>query len=149
MISTQLDVVRIEELKEHEEIDHSHLREIYKLIEADGVLKRPLAVDSRTKTVLDGVHRLNVLKLFLCSRIPVYFLDFLSDEIVVYSADRTTAMSKDEVIRAALSGRKMPARTTWHMIKMANGQLEHISLIEKEAHYSLGSLKTNYNAQTT
>jgi ParB-like chromosome segregation protein Spo0J len=143
MISTRLEVVKIEELREHEEIDPRHLHEISRLIEADGVLKRPLAVDLRTQTVLDGVHRLNVLKQCRCEKAPVYFLDFLSDEIVVFSADRRTTISKDEVIKAALSGRKFPPRTTWHMIKMANGQLEHISLIEKEVHYPLGSLATN------
>jgi hypothetical protein len=143
MISTRLEIVRIEELREHEEADPHHLREIHKLIEADGVLKRPLAADFRTRTVLDGVHRLNVLKRCRCERAPVYFLDFLSDEIVVYSADRRSTMSKDDVIKAALSGRKFPARSTWHMIKMANGQFEHISLIEKEVHYPLNSLAMN------
>jgi len=143
MISTQLEIVKIEELREHEEADPRHLREIHRLIEADDVLKRPLAVDFRTRTVLDGVHRLNVLKRCRCGRAPVYFLDFQSDEIVVYSADRRSTISKDDVIRAALSGRKFPARTTWHMVKMANGQLEHISLIEKEVHYPLGSLSMN------
>jgi len=143
MIPTRLEVVKIGELREHEEIDAHHLHEIYSLIEADGVLKRPLAVDFRTQTVLDGVHRLNVLKRCRCGRAPVYFLDFQSDEIVVYSADRRSTISKDDVIKAALSGRKFPARTTWHMVKMANGQLEHISLIEKEVHYPLGSLSMN------
>jgi ParB-like chromosome segregation protein Spo0J len=143
MISTRLEVVKIGELREHEEIDPHHLHEIYTLIEADGVLKRPLAVDFRTQTVLDGVHRLNVLKRCRCEKAPVYFLDLLSDEVVVFSADRKTTISKDEVIKAALSGRKFPPRATWHMIKLANGQLEHISLIEKEVHYPLGSLTTN------
>jgi ParB-like chromosome segregation protein Spo0J len=144
MISTRLEIVKLEELREHEETDPRHLQEIYRLIEADGVLKRPLAVDFRSRTVLDGVHRLNVLKRCRCERAPVYFVDFLSDEILVYSADRRSTISKDDVIKAALSGRKFPARTTWHMVKMANGQLEHISLIEKEVHYSLGSLAMNW-----
>jgi len=143
MIPTRLEVVKIGELREHEEIDAHHLHEIYSLIEADGVLKRPLAVDFRTQTVLDGVHRLNVLKRRRCEKAPVYFLDFLSDEVVVFSADRRTTISKDEVIKAALSGRKFPPRTTWHMIKLANGELGHISLIEKEVHYPLDSLATS------
>lgn len=143
LVRTRLELVKIGELREHEEIDPSRLHEISRLIEADGVLKRPLAVDFRTLVVLDGVHRLNALKQRQCERAPVYLVDFLSDEIVVYSTDRRTIMSKDDVIKAALSGRKFPPRSTWHMIKMANGRLEHISLIEKKVRYPLTSLATN------
>jgi ParB-like chromosome segregation protein Spo0J len=142
MIPTRLELVKIETLREHEEIDPSRLHEISRLIEADGVLKRPLAVDFRTLAVLDGVHRLNVLKQRQCDKAPVYLIDFLSDEIVVYSKDRRTIITKDDVVKAALSGRKFPPRTTWHMIKMADGRLEHISQIEKEVHYPLASLLT-------
>jgi ParB-like chromosome segregation protein Spo0J len=142
MISTRLELVKIEQLREHEEIDPSRLREMYRLIEADGVLKRPLAVDFRTLAVLDGVHRLNILKQRQCKKVPVYLVDYLSDEIVVYSTDRRTIISKDDVINAALSGRKFPPRTTWHMIKMADGSLEHISWIEKEVHFALDALVT-------
>jgi len=144
MISTRLELVKIEDLREHEEVDSRRLYEMSRLIEADGVLKRPLAADLRTLAVLDGVHRLNVLKQHQCKRAPAYLVDLLSDEIVVYSGDRRTIVSKDDVIRAALSGRKFPPRTTWHMIKMADGRLEHISLIEKEVHYTLASLATDF-----
>ena len=145
MISTRLELAKIEDLIEHEEVDEEHLKKISRLIAADGVLKRPLAVDYRTRIVLDGVHRLNFLKRceFECEKVPVYSMDFLSDQIVVFSADHTKLMHKDDVIEAALSGKKLPPRTTWHMIRMANGHLEHISVIEKEAHYPLVSLAMN------
>ena len=140
MISTHLELVRIEDLIEHEEVDEHHLEELSRLIIADGVLKRPLAVDYRTRVVLDGVHRLNFLKRYRRENVPVYFMDFLSDEILVFSADHRTLMLKDDVLEAALSGKKFPPRTTWHMIRMPNGDLEHISVIEKEVHYPLTCL---------
>lgn len=143
MISTRLELVKIQDLIEHEEIDEHHLEEISRLIATDGVLKRPLAVDYRTRVVLDGVHRLNFLKRCGGENVPVYFLDFLSDQIVVFSADHRTLMHKNDVIEAALSGKKFPPRTTWHMIRMPNGYLEHISVIEKEVHYPLVCLARN------
>ena len=143
MVSTRLELVKIEDLIEHEEVDEQHLEEISKLIASDGVLKRPLAVDYRTRVVLDGVHRLNFLKRCERENVPVYFLDFLSDEIVVFSADHRTPMHKEDVIEAALSNKKFPPRTTWHMIRMPNGHLEHISEIEKEVHYPLACLVRN------
>jgi len=143
MISTRLELVKIEDLIEHEEVDEHHLEEISRLIAADGVLKRPLAVDYRTQVVLDGVHRLNFLKRCGRENVPVYFMDFLSDEIVVFSADHRTLIHKDEVIEAALSGKKFPPRTTWHMILMPTGHLVHISEIEKEVHYPLACLARN------
>ena len=143
MISTRLEIVRIEDLIEHEEVDEHHLEELSRLIAADGVLKRPLAVDYRTRVVLDGVHRLNFLKRCGRENVPVYIVDFQSDEIVVFSADHRTLMQKDDVVEAALSGKKFPPRTTWHMIRMPNGHLEHISEIEKEVHYPLACLVRN------
>jgi hypothetical protein len=89
------------------------------------------------------VHRLNVLKQRQCKKAPVYLIDFLSDEIVVYAKDRRTIMSKDDVIKAAISNSKFPPRTTWHMVRMTDGRLEHISLLEKEVHYPLASLAAN------
>ena len=140
MISTRLELVKIEDLIEHEQVDEYHLEEISRLIAIDGVLKRPLAVDCRSRMVLDGVHRLNALKRCGRENVPVYFMDFLSDEIVVFSADQRTLMRKTDVIEAAVSGKKFPPRSTWHMVRMPTGLLGHISEIEKEVHYPLAYL---------
>lgn len=139
MISPRLELVRPQQLREHEETDPNHLREMFRAIEADGVLRKPLAVDFLTLVVLDGVHRLNVLKQLGCRRVPACLVDYSSDDIVVHSRDGRT-ISKEEVIDAALSGKKFPPRTTWHMVKMADGSLVHISCIEKEHRLPLVTL---------
>ena len=132
MISTRLEFVRPSELWEHEEVDPDRLQKTFRIIKEQGVLKRSLAVDSRTLVVLDGVHRLNVLRQLRCMRVPVCLFDYMSEEIVVGVADRKKIISKEDVIDAALSGRKFPPRTTWHMVRTDDGSLKHISCIEKE-----------------
>jgi hypothetical protein len=140
MISTRLEFLRPSELWEHEEVDPGRLQETLRMIKEQGVLKRPLAADSRTLVVLDGVHRLNVLRRLRCMRVPVCLFDYMSEEIVVRVADRKKTISKEDVINAALSGRKFPPRTTWHMVRTDDGGFKHISCIEKEIRFPLITL---------
>lgn len=140
MIKSRLELVDLQQLKEHEETDPEHLRKTLAAIECDGILKNPLVADCKTLVVLDGVHRLNALRQKRWRVAPVCLVEYMSDEIVVFSVDCKTVIHKEDVIRAAFSGRKFPPRTTWHMIKTDDGHLEHISLIETEVHFPLGAL---------
>jgi hypothetical protein len=145
MVYSRLEFVELDELREHEETDPERLQNTLRAIEAVSFLAKPLAADHRTLVVLDGAHRLNALRRKQCRVVPVRLVDYMSEEIVVYSMDRKTIISKDDVIEAALSGRKFPPRTTWHMIRMENGCLEHISLIEGEINFPLSAL-TNHES---
>jgi ParB-like chromosome segregation protein Spo0J len=58
----KMTLMKINELKEHKEIDPFHLKELMEKIKSDGILKKPIAVDKDTKIVLDGAHKLNALK---------------------------------------------------------------------------------------
>jgi len=99
-----------------------------------------LAVDSRTLAVLDGVHRLNALRRLQCRRVSVCPVDYPSEEILVYSTDRSSIIRKDVVNNAALSGKKFRPRSTWHLVRMPDGSLEHISPMEEEVHLPLTTL---------
>ncbi|MDP2971868.1 MAG: ParB N-terminal domain-containing protein [Deltaproteobacteria bacterium] len=68
--------VRIEELKEHEEIRPDYLEDLKNEILSDGILKMPIAVDRDTYVILDGHHRLHALKRIGCKRIPVVLVDY-------------------------------------------------------------------------
>lgn len=74
-----MELVKISELKIHEEIDPMHLEELKKEIITEGFIKDPIIVDRNSNIVLDGHHRLTILKLLGYSKIPVYYVDYLND----------------------------------------------------------------------
>jgi ParB-like chromosome segregation protein Spo0J len=76
-------LMKINELKEHEEINPFHLKEFMEKIKSDGILKKPIVVDKNTKIVLDGAHRLNALKALGCKKIPAVLVNYRSLKIKV------------------------------------------------------------------
>jgi len=130
---------KIRELKEHEKIDKIHLEKLKEEIKLDGILKIPIAVDKNTNIILDGHHRFHALKELKYSKIPVVFVDYRSPEIQVQGW-RNEKVSKEDVINAGLSNKKLPPKTSKHMVKI-NNKLEHIKAIEKQINVPLKKLK--------
>jgi hypothetical protein len=133
-------LVPIHELKEHEEIIPEHLRELREEIVSDGVLIRPIAVTREHLIVLDGHHRLNILKELGCARIPAFLVDYRSPDVVVASWREGVTITKEMVVEAALSGRVFPPKTTKHLVRV-DGQLKHITVIEKPSYIPLDELR--------
>jgi len=132
-------LVRLEELKEHENYDPAHLEELLEEIKRDGELKRPIIADAKTKIILDGHHRYNCLKRLGRRLIPVYFVDYYRPEIEVHPWDNKPPITKDDVIAAGLSGRKLPSRSSRHLVRIGN-ELHHILYIERENPHPLDKL---------
>ena len=132
--------VRTEELKEHEEIRPDYLEELKNEILSDGILKMPIAVDRKTYIILDGHHRLHALKRIGCTQIPVVFVDYQSPDIQVIGWRGGEKVTKELVLDRALSGRRMPSKTSKHMI-ILNGERKHISAIEIVINIPLDELK--------
>ena len=133
-------LVDIKKLKEHEEIDQKYLEKLTKRIKSDGILKKPIVADRKTFVVLDGVHRLNALKNIGCKKIPVIFVNYRSPSIKVSSWRKGEKISKEKVIKAGLSGEKLPPKTSKHMVKVEK-KFKHISFLEKKVNFSLKKLK--------
>lgn len=136
----QLTLIDIGELREHEKINAEMLEALKKEITADGMQRLAVTVDRETKTVLNGHHRVEALKQLGCKKIFVVLVDYMSPEIVVETWRDDGSVTKEEVVEAALSGKKMPPKTTRHMV-LLGGRLEHISALEKEVDAPLKSLR--------
>ena len=132
--------IEIEELKEHEEIRPDYLEELKNEILSDGILKMPIAVDKKTYIILDGHHRLHALKKIGCQRIPVILFDYQSPEIKVLPHREGETVTKEMIIQTALAGRRMPPKTSKHMI-LIEGELQHISVLETVINIPLEKLK--------
>ncbi len=133
-------LVEMEELKEHEEIRPEYLEELKNEILSDGILKMPIAVDKKTYIILDGHHRLHALRKIGCKRIPVILFDYQSPEIKVLPHREGETITKEMVIETALMGRRMPPKTSRHMI-LIEGELKHISILETVINVPLEKLK--------
>jgi hypothetical protein len=132
--------IDIHQLKEHEEIRPNYLDELKDQILSDGLLKMPIAVDKETYIILDGHHRLHALKKIGCKKIPVILVDYQSPEIEVVAWREGETITKEMIVQTALTGGRMPPKTSRHMI-MVEGELEHISILETPIHIPLEKLK--------
>ena len=127
-------------LKEHEEIRPDYLEELKNEIVSDGILKMPIAVDKNNYIILDGHHRLHALKKIGCKKIPVILVDYRSPEVSVIPWREGENITKDMIIHTALTGGRMPPKTSKHMI-MVVGELKHISILETVINIPLERLK--------
>jgi ParB-like chromosome segregation protein Spo0J len=130
----------IETLREHEEIRPDYLEELKNEISLDGVLKMPICIDKKTCIILDGHHRLHALKKLGCKRIPVVLVDYQSPQIKVIPWREGETITKEKVIDTALSGKRMPSRTSKHMIAL-DGEWKHVSAIQMMINIPLEKLK--------
>ncbi len=132
--------IRIEELREHEEVRPVYLEELKNEIISDGILKMPIAVDRNTFIILDGHHRLHALKKIGCKKIPVILVDYHSPEIEVIPWREGEKVTKEMIIHTALTGKRMAPKTSKHMIRVG-GELKHISILETVINIPLDELK--------
>jgi len=135
-----LKLMDLKDLKKHEKINPEFLEKFKNQVKKDGVLKRAIAVDKNTKIILDGHCRYRSLKRLGCSKIPVILVDYTSSRIFVESWRKNIRVTKEDVKKAGLTGKKLPSKTSKHMVKISNRKY-HISKIEKMVNIPLKELK--------
>jgi uncharacterized protein (DUF1015 family) len=136
----EIVIFEIEELREHEEIRPDYLEVLKNEIQLDGILKMPICIDKNTCIILDGHHRLQALKRLGCKKIPCVLVDYQSPDIKVIAWREGETLTKEKIIDTALSGRRMPSKTSRHMI-LLNGEWKHISAIQMFIDIPLEKLK--------
>jgi len=80
------------------------------------------------------------LKRIGCKKIPVILVDYQSQEVQVVTWREGENITKEIIIHTALTGKRMPPKTSKHMI-MVNGELQHISILETVINIPLEKLK--------
>jgi len=137
---TEAQLVELNKLRQHEEVDPAHLKELKEEIRSDAVLKFAIVVDKNTNVILDGEHRFNALKELGCKKIPVVYVDYNSPDIEVQTWRNNPHLTKKDVIDAGLSEKKLPPKTSKHMIKIGD-RASHISAIQKRTDIPLEVLR--------
>jgi cysteine synthase/O-phosphoserine sulfhydrylase/cystathionine beta-synthase len=141
MIDIKTQLANLDELKQHEEVDPQHLKDLTQKIALDKILKFAIVADKNTNIILDGEHRFNALKNLGCKKIPVVYVDYNSPDILVQNWRKGKKLTKKDVIEAGLSKQKLPPKTSRHMIKMSDN-LTHIFAIEKRVDIPIEALKS-------
>jgi hypothetical protein len=107
---------------------------------SDGMLKKPILVDKNTLTILDGHHRLNVLKKLGLRKIPVVLVDYYDPHIVVRKWGTNKILDKEKVLKIARCGKLFPPKTTQHFVLMNDG-FEHVEILQGEVNIPLEKLR--------
>lgn len=110
--------VDINKLIQHERVCRARLIVVYKQINEDGVIRRPVIVDKTTNVILDGHHRVQALRDLGAKRVPVVYVNYSQDCVRVYLRRKELLMNmiKRSVIEMALSHKPFPSKTTRHVI---------------------------------
>lgn len=114
--SVEVREVSLVLLREHEQVESERLHQICEEIQREGRLRHPILVDKRSGVILDGHHRFRAYRELGFETIPCVLVDYQSDIVSVRSRRPDIAVSKDEVIRRALSGELFPPKTTQHIL---------------------------------
>jgi uncharacterized protein (DUF1015 family) len=91
--------IELSKLKSHEEIDLKHLEKLKKRIIKDGYIKDPIIVDKNYNIIIDGHHRVEILKEISCLKAPVHYIDYLSNEIKVKTWYPAMKISENEILK--------------------------------------------------
>ena len=135
-----VELVKLDTLKPHEEADSEHLRKLKEEIKSDGILNFAITVSKNENIILDGHHRAAALKELGCTIIPAVFVDYGSSDIEVQSWKDDIQLTKEDIMRAGMGLKKLPPKTSKHMIRI-DGVLNHISAIEKRVDIPLEALR--------
>ena len=119
-----IKLTNTDNLKPHEHTDPKKIREVKKSIIEQGI-KYPIVADKKTNIILDGHHRHNVFKKLKIKNIPVFYVNYM-DERIILNSWNNHKLTKQDVINNATSHKLYPIKTTKHMLKTPDGQT-HIS----------------------
>ena len=108
-------------LKEHEQVNPSRVEEILgQLLDTQYI--KPIVVEKSEHVILDGHHRYNALKKLSARFIPAIVVDYEDKNVrLSYWREEYKSLSKKDVINAALSGNKLPPKTSRHYFDFEQG----------------------------
>ncbi|MEM4347773.1 MAG: hypothetical protein QW802_04215 [Candidatus Altiarchaeota archaeon] len=129
-----VELVDISKLKPHEEVSEEDQESLKNLLLNDDkcILKYPIVCEKKYKIILDGHNRYNIFKKLKLKKIPVYFVDYFDERIVVGSWREGVKVTKEEVIGIAKKGKCFPPKTTKHMYlcKSENEDAKLVRIVE-------------------
>ncbi len=111
-------MIPLDKLISHERVSLRRCQQLLKDFKSHGIIHQPVVVDKKTLVILDGHHRVAVLKKIGIKKIPAILVNYQSRNIQVYLRRKNLLMNliKYIVINKALSFDLLPKKTTKHII---------------------------------
>lgn len=122
-----LNIVKIEinKLIPHEQFREDHVSEVLSWFKTDGYQLRPIAVYDLSKhnqserfLILDGHHRTEAARRLNLKCVMGNIVDYFDPRIIVDNWNDKRRYSKEDVIRIAINGEKLPPKSTKHIIRV-------------------------------
>ena len=109
-LTLELGLTDLYSLKLHEETLEKPLRSLVMDISEKGVMKHPVIVDSNSLTILDGMHRVQALKIIGCVRALTCRLDYQNPKVGVKFWFRALNDIEMDVAEKIIKEMKIPAQ---------------------------------------
>ncbi len=118
--AVRFELVEIDLLHCHEEIQPSLLEQVMEEIREDGYVKKPILVADKAWVILDGHHRYEALRRLGCRRAPCYVVDYFSDvvDLALWPTAKERDVRKEDVVERGRAGLLYTPKTTRHTIKI-------------------------------
>jgi len=113
-----MQLVELNKLKPHEEIDPINLDLVTSKIMDDGFWFIPIIVDKGTGIIMDGHHRYNFALQSGFSVIPCYQLSYSSEKVKVFDWRSGAPFPNERIIEKVNAGLIFPPKTTRHVFDM-------------------------------
>jgi L-serine kinase (ADP) len=107
-------LVSTQQLRPSQDVNLGRANSLSQQIEKHGVWSQALLITSNELVILDGHHRLRAAKQMSLSMLPCLLVDYSSGVIDSQAWDRRKSIGIQEVLKAALSGILLPAKTVRH-----------------------------------
>ncbi len=104
-------IIPISTVRVHEKTT-GRVSKLAKWIEKTGYVI-PIVVDRKYRILLDGHHRFAALKKLGYTKVPAYIVDY--EKVEVLPRRKTIMVTREIVIKRALSGKPFPPKTTKHI----------------------------------
>ena len=115
----KVELVPVETLLPHEQVEDKQVDKLERMTLRWKAYTKPLLVDRKTGTILDGHHRAEVAKRMELQCLPCVLVDYLEDDRVtlnVWPNCGRDSLEKEEVVKAALAGELFPPKTSRHLL---------------------------------
>ena len=117
--AVEVELVPIEVLRPHEQVVPDKVDQLERMTLRWKAYTKPLLIDRKTGTILDGHHRTEVARRLKLKCLPCVSVDYLDDDGIIlniWPKSGRDSLDKSEVIEAALSGELFPPKTSRHLL---------------------------------
>ncbi len=139
-------LIEITRLRAHELVERDRVEKLKEDLRKSGMLVRPILVDERNLIIIDGHHRVQALRELGCKLVPALLIDYESSDICVVPWRDCDRVTKEEVVKAGLTGRLLPPKTSKHVV-FCEGCERHVEFLEGEHPIPLEVLRGDSNTE--